>query len=260
MTDPIQRPHLSPLQDDPQEQYQAVSALAVASLIVGLLSSVALFGPHWWFVPGIGILLAIGALAKIAARTPELIGRKAAVVGLLLSVWFVGSAMGYHLTRESLLDREASRAALDWFGLLAHRKPHMAYQLTQPLASRRPLSDALWELYRNVPEQGDKLKKYVTASPIETLLALGTDATVRYCGTLSRWHQDNEDGRNQIFAVTYDDPKEGKTTFFIGVSMQREANPVANRLNWTVVGCRGGVTPPWLANGDPLKECDLCAP
>ena len=73
---------------DYYERYRALSTAAVASLIVGLLSCLALL--DWLLValPVIGIPLAIYALAQVKRRSDELTGMGVARAGLTLSLLF----------------------------------------------------------------------------------------------------------------------------------------------------------------------------
>jgi hypothetical protein len=73
---------------DNYEQYRALSTAAVASLIVGMLSPLAIL--DWMFVsvPAIGVALSLFALLKVRKHRDELSGEGLARVGLALSVLF----------------------------------------------------------------------------------------------------------------------------------------------------------------------------
>jgi hypothetical protein len=70
------------------EQYRALSTSAVASLIVGLLSSLAILDWPLVAIPLVGIPLAAFALVKIRRHSDELTGRGLARTGLALSLFF----------------------------------------------------------------------------------------------------------------------------------------------------------------------------
>ena len=80
--------HASELPD-----YHPVSGLAVAGLMLGLLSAIALIDPIGWLLPPVGILLSAVALWRIARSSPAMVGRKAALVGLSLSVLLGAAAI-----------------------------------------------------------------------------------------------------------------------------------------------------------------------
>lgn len=70
------------------EQYRALSTSAVASLIVGLLSPLAILDWTLVAIPLIGIPLSVVSLLKIKRRSAELTGSGLARTGLVLSLLF----------------------------------------------------------------------------------------------------------------------------------------------------------------------------
>ncbi len=77
-----------PSQAENYEQYRALSTSAVASLIVGLLSSLAILDWTLLVVPLIGIALSSYALLKVKRQRDELSGEGLARTGLILSAAF----------------------------------------------------------------------------------------------------------------------------------------------------------------------------
>ncbi len=71
---------------DHYEQYRALSTAAVASLIVGLLSVLALLDWTLVVIPVVGVLLALLALLKTRRHRDELTGESLAATGLVLSL------------------------------------------------------------------------------------------------------------------------------------------------------------------------------
>lgn len=80
------------------ERYRALSTSAVASLIVGVLSVLAILDWTLVAIPLVGIGLSILALAKIRRHADELTGQRLAQTGLVLSLVFgiVGPALLTH--------------------------------------------------------------------------------------------------------------------------------------------------------------------
>jgi hypothetical protein len=78
--------HQSPA--DAYEQYRAVSTVAVASLIVGLLSPLAVLDWSLVAIPAIGLPLAAYAWWKVRRHADELTGAAAARAGFALSLVF----------------------------------------------------------------------------------------------------------------------------------------------------------------------------
>lgn len=76
------------------ETYRAMSSAAVAALVLGVLSPVALFDVTFSLVPLCGVLVAIRALWSIRRLPEELTGRGLAIAGLACSAVFLCSSVG----------------------------------------------------------------------------------------------------------------------------------------------------------------------
>lgn len=224
-------------------EYHAVSALAVVGLLCGLAAATAILSPALWIVALIGILLNVLALARIARDAPALIGRKAALVGLLLSVFFGAVAMTDWYTYSELLNREARQFATLWFDSLRDREPQKAHQLTRSPATRHPFDEKLWELYFNGSEPREDLKAYLERPEVRTLLALGDKAQVRYYASPSQSQEGGSDNISLVYAVTYPEAKQ-KKTFFLNLVLERDRfTDSPRRAEWRIVSTEGGVGP-----------------
>jgi hypothetical protein len=235
---------LNDRQDDDLAQYRALSVPAVAGLILGLLSVVALVDPLAWLVPLTGVVVSAVALRKIARAAPALTGRRAALAGLVLSVLFGTAAVADWTAYRALTRHEARQFALLWFELLAEREPKKAFQLTLSPRERHPADEGLTEFYREGPHWHRMLLDYVDRPLVRTLLALGPRAVVRYYET--RWQQSEGDREKlyQVFAVTFDDGGQ-KKTFFVGLTLHRiklESGPAV----WQIADSDTGFKPEGL--------------
>ena len=219
--------------------------LAVAGLILGLLSAIALIDPFGWLLPPLGILLSAVALWRIARSSPTMVGRKAALVGLSLSVLLGAAAISRAVTYHRLVRRDARAFGLAWFELLAERQPQMAFQLTLEPGDRQPLDSDLWTMYRNSPERRKSLNEYVDGPLVKTLLALGENATVRYWGTEDFSGEKGSETLNQVFSVTYTDSG-SKKTFFVALALRRPSIVRPERVNWVLAHAEGGIRPSWM--------------
>lgn len=84
--------------------YRPVSGLAVAAVLFGVLSSLALTTPLLWALPVVAVGIALAALADVARPGAEKAGRAAALAGLALAVGFgtqavASKAVAHWLTR-----------------------------------------------------------------------------------------------------------------------------------------------------------------
>jgi hypothetical protein len=94
--------HLSQLPDQGM-QYRAVSSLAVASLVAGLLSPFALLDWALGLIPAMGILLGMRAIYRIRRDPTSLTGGPMAKIGVSLSLLFLAggwSLLGYQYLTE----------------------------------------------------------------------------------------------------------------------------------------------------------------
>lgn len=74
--------------------YRPVSPLAVAALVVGCCSALAVVTWAAWALPIVGVVLACAALAQVGRPDARLVGRPAALAGLALATGFGAQAIG----------------------------------------------------------------------------------------------------------------------------------------------------------------------
>ncbi len=237
---PSDRPVLSTPDEADVAQYRAVCGLAVVGSIVGLLSFVAVFAPMLWIVPALGVVLGILALRRIARETPTLVGRKAALMGLALSLVFAVAAPTEFFYYRWLLRQEARQFAGYWFEYLLNKEPHKAHQLTDSAAGRQPLDEKLWEYYPTGAESREALEGYVARPVVRAILTLGNQAHVRFYNTESQSTENERDIVVQSFAVTFSSEGEPKT-FFVRLVMERSQIAGKRKAGWRVVRDEGGL-------------------
>jgi len=76
-------------------QYRALSVLAVASCVLGVLSLTAFLSWPLAVVPLLGVVTGIIALRRIRANAAEMTGQKFASAGIMMSVLFFCAGWGY---------------------------------------------------------------------------------------------------------------------------------------------------------------------
>ncbi len=112
--------------------YRAISGWAIAALVLGLLSGVALVGPVLWSVPLAALLAAGIAMWRISRSGGELVGWNLAVLGLLLAIVFGVAAPTRIAVRRHWLETRGRIFADEFIELLKEGKGFGAYQLLQP--------------------------------------------------------------------------------------------------------------------------------
>ncbi len=232
--------HITDSEDQELAAYRVLAGQAVLGLIFGLLAPAALVDPLLWFVPVLGILLSVWAIRRIK-KDDSLTGRKLAIAGLMLSLVFAAAAPTDWLAYRRSLYNEARQFSLLWFEFLAKDEPHKAHHLTVPPQVRHLLDENLWAAYRSDPGLRHALRGYVQTPLIQTLLALGSRAHVRFFETLGQDYGNGHDIVFQSFAVTFEEEGE-KKSFFVAVQLWREK--LANgRSGWRIAETTTGVRP-----------------
>jgi hypothetical protein len=237
----------SPLKFDPADDevasYRAVSSLAVAGLLAGLLSPLAMFTGLLWPMPLAAVAISGLALRRIALRWPELAGRPAAVIGLILGVAFCFAAPVDDFVYHYCLRQQARQFADIWIDAVRQGEIYKAHHLMVNADRRIPLESELVNFYRKNLSSRRLLKQFADQPAIRTLFALGQAADIRFYETASEGHEDFSDVVRQTYAVTYADEHEQPKTFFITLDLRRAVD-TGNRLaNWTLKHVEGGVRP-----------------
>ncbi len=88
-------PTFEPTETESLSQYRALSAHAVASFVLGMMSPLAFFGLLFVVICVLGILCGIYAQMKIASRRMELTGSGLAAAGIALSATCLLGSVGY---------------------------------------------------------------------------------------------------------------------------------------------------------------------
>ena len=102
------------LADDEVVPYRSLSSLRLAGLLAGLLSPLAFFGLSLWLLPLAAAVVSALALRQIAVQSPYLVGREAALAGLLLGVTFLVAAPTNAAVYRYFIRREARQFAAQW--------------------------------------------------------------------------------------------------------------------------------------------------
>jgi hypothetical protein len=175
-------------------EYRAVCGAAVVGLLLGLASPLAIVSLSLLFVPIFGAAASLFALWRIERMKPMLLGRKAAVAGLVLAVFSAAAAPAEHYGHRWLIRREATQFAEAWFGYLAEGRPEKAYLLTLDPAIRPAMDpEAVAEFYQRGPRWQEDLEAFTKPAPprelpnpVPELLRLGPVAAVRYEETVAQ--------------------------------------------------------------------------
>ena len=231
-------------QDAEIAQYRALSTASLVGLFFGLLAWVALLDRWGWFVPILGIIFSGLGLWRVTRHADAMIGRKAALWGLWLSVVFAVAAPTHWFGYRRMVRREATQFATEWFEYLRNDKPLEIHQLSWHPKHRLPLDETLVDAYREDRDELKKARKYSAGPLISRLLSLGPKAEARYYTTVSEERGRRAMVLHEIFSVTFEEDGRRKT-FFVGLLMDRL--PLGNgKYSWRVIDTEYGprVVPP----------------
>lgn len=246
-------------EEDDVVAYHSVSGLAITALLLGLLSITALLGPAFWILPILGLVASLWALWQLSRYGAALVGRTAALVGLVLVVTFGTAALTDWFVYREMVRREAVQFGLLWFDSLKTGRPWAAMQLAESPVSRAPLdkvpkppAHAVVEVAPGFSSDPWKNMDFYVARPlVRFLLTMGDKAEVRAFDTEFQGAEGDRDQVNQVYAVTYPDGAE-KKTFFVTLSLERLRLNKSRHSFWRVTQSEGGIQP--VALGGPLRR------
>lgn len=219
--------------EEPLDDYRPVSTMAIGALLLGLCSATALIHPVLWVVPVAGASCAWLALRRIAAASPPLLGRKAALVGLTLALIFGISAPIQHGLHRYALRAEAIELANEWFTALRQNKPDYAVRLSLRAVSKAsrekpPLAD-MTDRERLLSE----VRKAIREQPLELLLKLGTKAHVRFFQNDAVWWDEKNEGVRDTYVVTVGQGSEA-VSFFVRLGFVRSQDLASGEWQWQI--------------------------
>lgn len=229
---------------DELPEYRSVSGEAIVGLILALLSPLALVRTILIGIPIAAAVLCLVALWRIRASQGHRIGKMPAIVGLGLACLFAAAAPAQVIAYNRTLQARATPIAMAWLDALRHREPQKAHQLTNPHLTRLPLTDDLWPYYVRDEAAGRELQEFVGDPAVRFLLTLGEDAQVRFYEPYAVEKLTSKSYLvTQVFAVTYEDPSKGRTTFFLTVGLERRDAGTGSGEEWRVLNFAGDVDP-----------------
>ena len=223
------------------DEYQAISRLAVGSLVVGVLSALAMLGPILWMVPLFAVVLALLALVVIKRSRGGLVGVPMALAGLCLAICFGSAALADYFNARRIVARQAQEVAEQWFGALARNQPELACEWQAGLGNRARVDDVgqLPGYYESHQKQSEALTKFIADKPVALLLALGPRACARLVSTISI--DDALEFISQNYEVKYQDDAGKPQRFSLVLTFQRKTillnpSPWWRVVSWSTAG------------------------
>ena len=188
---------------DAVAEYPPVSRLAVVSLVLAVLASGALFIPLLVCAAVAGAILAAAALWSIAHASSPVVGRKAALVALLLCILFGSWGTTWRWTRQQTLYAQAREHADTWLRLVQAGRLHDAYQLHLTQDSRlAPGADFEQHLAGNRDARLG-FESLFQRDPVRQIVAAGKNGELRLVGFESQQDESYSGQQRDVVTLRY---------------------------------------------------------
>jgi hypothetical protein len=215
-----------------QVEYRSVSGLAVLTLVLGGLSVAALASPAAWVIPLPAIVCGLWALHRIRRRPDELLGRKAAWVGLGLALFFGSWAPSRYYCDRWLLHGQAREFALEWFQIVFRNDLELAHQATLNFYLRQPEGTLLQEFYQDHPEDLQELQTYFSQGVAADLVQLGRAGRARFDRNVELYFEDDSCHITQRFWIM----RAGQDTPVVHAQVRVVRNEHRGNVYWSMLG------------------------
>lgn len=171
---------VEPLDDDAAELvgYRTVSALAIAGLVLGLASPLCVFGRLLLMIPIAGVAVSLVSLRRIAASGGALVGRQAAIVGLILSIASGTAIVSYDLVTRQLRVEQAAAAGRRWIETVRSGDIEGAYYLSHGVPARESESP------EGLGPGENPYLKFFDEPAVKALSGAGKDADIQFAETV----------------------------------------------------------------------------
>ena len=216
----------------PIQDYRAYSALAIVSLVLGLLSFVAIFAPILGFFAVVAIAFGGYTLWHIHNHSERLSGRWMAVTALMLAPLFLGWGFAREISRRELFVSQARKFADDFLSLLNRNEPYFAHQLMVEKKHRLDLHTNFQVAYQANETASTEFQRTIGGSPTKEILAASPNVTFQFEEHLNHKHIGIKDEVTLLYA--YRTPGMEKVRFWVRV--KRDYSNYTGTVDWQVLG------------------------
>lgn len=231
-------PHSFPPETEMAAEYRPVSRLAVISLLLAVGGMGAVIGTLMICLAVAAAALAVAALWSIARADRPPLGRKAALVALLLSLFCGAWGLTWRTVRQQVICQEARQLADQWLQLAQAGRLQEAHQLHLSRAGRQAPGANLADFYKNTREARSELDSFFRAPPLSQIVAAGPRGQLRFleCENLQdeSYAGSKTDVATLRYALDYQpdgQPPAPQTATFL-VLMARIAERGKGEANW----------------------------
>lgn len=245
------------------DDYRPISLLAVAALIVGILSTVSLLNIYFVFVPILGAIIAVIALIRVALSGNRVTGIQPAAVGLAICLFSGSWAASQHVVDNSLVFHQAQEHSMSWLSLLKDQKIYHAYELKLPYGKRNLPGVDLVEVYKergegffadeemaeemgmsitemSLSKEGVVFSSFVRSEPFRSIYRKAKNGEFEFLRNLEVRRNGHTTYTAQLYRLTYVDDRDESNKIDFVLRMKRVYDPKLGVYHWNV----GDVLPP----------------
>jgi len=161
-------------------EYRAISATAIVGIVLAVVSVITFAHPVFWIVPVVAVVVCLVALWQIARHAPELIGRRAAIIGLALSIVLGIAAPTRHFILVVRSRFEARQLALFWLNAVRQHDLKQAVEFMRDVSVQK-LSGEEDEVIEREGPMGPRARGPLPITQVvRAIEELGESAEIRY--------------------------------------------------------------------------------
>ncbi len=229
---------LPDIDPDADEQFQkSPQGMAIVTLILGLFSPLALLKPMFWVLPISAAALGAVSLFTLA-RDPEKFGRKAALLGLVLALFFGAWSSSRYFSRVKWLEGVAREKADIWFELVKEDRLLEAHQLHLRFDRRAPQGTSLVQYYAEGDVMEENPVDFFSGTVLQQLRDAGPDVEIKF--KQFEKHQRWGDYDDVVLRYVADYQKDGQPTDLeMLVRLRRFSHPTKKLAGWAVDSVAG---------------------
>lgn len=229
----------TPPETDLVADYPRMSRLAISSLLLAIVGVGAVFSPLLVCAAVAGAAVAVAALGSIARADSPLLGRRAAVIALLVSLLSAAWGLTARTARQQRLSREAQQLAEKWLQLVRAGRQYEAHQLHLPWKDRQAPGTNLADYYKNTREPRFDFESFFRAQPLPQLIAAGNQGQVRFLQSDSLTDESYAGAKTDVvtlrYALDYQQDGQPRSLTFL-VILARILEPQQTEAHWELRG------------------------
>lgn len=228
-------------------EHRPISILAVLSVVVAVLSLLALGMPLFWAIPLVGCVLSLAALWSVTYGERRPLGRKAAILSLLVCLFLLSYAPTRYVVHRQLVVQQGRQHAETWVRIFLRGEHLRAHQLTSPMRDRVTPGTDLTQVYAKppggevtdpmlsalAPSLHSMLNSFLDTAVIKELAAIDPDAELRFREVKSYLGQNGQVTDAVLLRYDIEYEVDGVSQVLpVLINMERQYDPATTQIVW----------------------------